>query len=73
VAVEVADNGIGIDAADLPRLFKPFQRLHVRRLYEGHGLGLALARQLVQSQGGDIQVSSVPGEGSRFTVVLQAA
>lgn len=72
VAVEVADNGIGIAQEDLPRLFAPFQRLHVRRLYEGHGLGLALAQQLVQAQGGQISVASVPGEGSRFTVRLQA-
>ncbi|HET9823567.1 MAG TPA: ATP-binding protein, partial [Burkholderiaceae bacterium] len=45
VAVEVADNGIGIAAEDLPRLFKPFVRLNVRRRYPGTGLGLALVRQ----------------------------
>jgi signal transduction histidine kinase len=72
VAVVVADNGIGIAADDLPRLFTPFQRLHVRRLYEGQGLGLALAQQLVQAQGGHISVVSTLGEGSRFTVRLQA-
>jgi signal transduction histidine kinase len=68
--VTVADRGIGIAEADRPKLFQPFQRLHLRREYEGTGLGLALARQIAQAHGGDIEVQSAPGQGSRFTVSL---
>lgn len=71
--ITVADNGIGIAPDDLLRLFRPFQRLHLRRQYEGTGLGLALCRQVAQAHGGDIHVASVPGEGSRFTVRLPLA
>lgn len=70
VVITVLDNGIGIAPADLPKLFKPFQRLHLQRHYEGTGLGLALCRQVVDAHGGRIQVESVPGEGSRFHVRL---
>ena len=70
VAVEVADNGIGIAAEDLPRLFKPFVRLHVRRRYPGTGLGLALVRQVVEAHGGQVTIASEPGHGTRVTVRL---
>jgi signal transduction histidine kinase len=73
VQVTVADNGIGIAAEDLGRLFQPFQRLNLQRLYEGSGLGLALAREIAEAHGGSIAVASTPGEGSRFTVRLPAA
>lgn len=68
--VTVVDNGIGIAADDLARLFKPFSRLNLRRHYEGSGLGLALCRQIAMLHGGRIEVESKPGEGSRFTVRL---
>lgn len=71
--VTVADEGIGIAAADLGKLFQPFQRLHLRREYEGTGLGLALARQIAQAHGGNIEVRSAPGQGARFTVSLPLA
>lgn len=71
--ITVADNGIGIAEADLPRLFRPFQRLTLRRQYDGTGLGLALCRQIAHAHDGDIHVASVPGEGSRFTVRLPLA
>lgn len=73
VGVTVQDNGIGMAEADLPKLFKPFQRLHLRREYEGTGLGLALALQVAQAHGGRIEVASTPGAGSRFTVWLPLA
>ncbi|EHR70367.1 bacteriophytochrome (light-regulated signal transduction histidine kinase) [Burkholderiales bacterium JOSHI_001] len=72
VVVVVQDNGIGIAPEDLSKLFKPFSRLHLRRDYEGTGLGLALAQQVAQGCGGRIEVSSVPGQGSRFSVWLKA-
>jgi signal transduction histidine kinase len=71
--ITVVDNGIGIEAENLPKLFQPFQRLQLRRLYEGTGLGLALARQIAEAHGGEIVVASVPGEGSRFSVRLPRA
>lgn len=71
--VTVADNGIGIDNQDVGKLFQPFQRLHLRREYEGNGLGLSLCQQIAQIHGGHIGVSSVPGEGTRFTVKLPLA
>lgn len=71
--ITVADNGIGIAERDLPKLFRPFQRLNLRRHYEGSGLGLALCRQVALLHGGEIVVASVPGEGSRFSVRLPLA
>jgi PAS domain S-box-containing protein len=73
VRVEVIDNGIGIDPADRPRLFLPFQRLHSAADYPGTGLGLAIAQRVVERNNGFIGVDSVAGEGSRFWFTLPAA
>ncbi|MBH0201743.1 MAG: hypothetical protein HP496_05445, partial [Nitrospira sp.] len=64
----VADTGIGISAEDARRLFQPFVQVDGsnRRQYGGTGLGLALAKQLVELQGGTIAYESTPGKGSRF-------
>jgi signal transduction histidine kinase len=72
VRLVVADTGIGISATDLERIFHEFTQLDSgsARRYEGTGLGLALTRKLVEFQGGSIEVSSEPGEGSRFAVEL---
>ena len=69
----MADNGIGIDPADRPRLFVPFQRLHSAAEYAGTGLGLAIAQRVVERNGGAIGVDSMVGEGSRFWFTLPAA
>jgi signal transduction histidine kinase len=73
VHVTVADQGIGIAADDVHKLFQPFQRLHLPREYEGTGLGLALAQQIALAHGGRIEVASAPGQGSRFIVTLPLA
>jgi len=73
IRVDVIDNGIGIDPADRPRLFLPFQRLHSAADYPGTGLGLAIAQRVVERNGGAIGVDSVAGEGSRFWFTLPAA
>ncbi|WP_414662503.1 ATP-binding protein [Horticoccus sp. 23ND18S-11] len=71
---EVWDEGIGISADEIPRLFQPFVQLDGRlaRRYDGSGLGLALVKQLVRLHQGDVEVISQPGKGSRFTLVIPA-
>jgi PAS domain S-box-containing protein len=70
--VTVWDHGIGINEADIDRLFRPFMQIDssIRRHYSGVGLGLALTRRLVDILGGQIDVKSSPGKGSRFVVTL---
>ncbi len=75
IAMSVADTGIGIPADRLDRLFKSFSQVDssTTRKYGGTGLGLAVCKQLVELQGGAIDVESQPGCGStfRFTVRLK--
>lgn len=68
----VSDSGSGISAADLPHVFERFYRADKARRSNdgGAGLGLAIARRLVEDHGGTISVSSEVGRGSRFTVEL---
>ena len=66
----VSDNGIGIEAQHLARIFAPFQRLHAHGTYEGTGIGLALCRRIVERHGGTLTVQSTPGEGTAFTATL---
>ena len=74
VELRVADNGIGLDEAQISRLFNPFERVGAQRgSVQGSGLGLALTRELVLAMGGTVGVTSTPGEGSTFLVRLPAA
>lgn len=68
--VEVSDNGIGIDARDIPIIFERFHRVRSEGDVPGTGLGLAIAQELTQLHGGRITVASSPGRGSTFTVYL---
>jgi two-component system phosphate regulon sensor histidine kinase PhoR len=72
VQLEVADTGIGIPAAALPRLFERFYRVDKGRAREegGTGLGLAIVKHVAQAHGGRVEVESEPGRGSRFRVLL---
>jgi PAS domain S-box-containing protein len=70
VRLEVADQGPGIPAAQLPRLFQAFERLDVDGAIEGTGIGLALSRSLMALMHGDIGVRSTVGEGSVFWLRL---
>lgn len=68
----VADTGIGIAADELPRLFERFHRVEGTwaRSAEGSGIGLALVRELVEYDGGSVEVESEPGRGTTFTVAM---
>jgi len=70
VRIRVIDNGIGIAPQHVDQLFQPFRRLHLRSEFEGSGLGLTISQQIAEAHGGRIEVESVPGDGSVFTVVL---
>jgi CheY-like chemotaxis protein len=68
----VVDTGIGIDAEDLKKLFKPFVQVDssLSRQYEGTGLGLVLSKKMVEMHGGSFEVQSEVGRGSRFSFIL---
>ncbi len=69
--VEVEDRGLGIPAAELPRIFQPFRRgRSVAGEIPGVGLGLSASKKLVEAHGGSIEVESQPGVGSTFRVRL---
>jgi signal transduction histidine kinase len=68
--LSVEDEGIGIAPADQERIFDRFERAIPDRNYGGLGLGLWIARQIVEAHGGQIRVQSAPGRGSTFEVLL---
>ena len=70
VRFAIQDNGEGIAAEYLPRLFERFFRVPGSRAKRGAGLGLAITKEIVESHGGTIDVRSQPGQGSTFTFSL---
>lgn len=70
VRFEVADTGIGIAPRDLPFIFEKYYQAGGRKRSAGSGLGLAIVRQAVAAHGGTVTVTSTPGRGTVFTVVL---
>jgi heavy metal sensor kinase len=68
--IRVSDSGIGISPEHLPHVFERFYRAEAARTAGGAGLGLAIARQVARSHGGDVTAESTPGTGSTFVVRL---
>lgn len=75
VKVSVSDTGIGIPYKDVPRIFERFYRVDEARTREqgGTGLGLAIVKHIVQLHGGDVFVTSEPGQGSVFSFTTKKA
>lgn len=69
-AVEVADNGPGMSAEELPLIFERYQQAATGRLKKGTGLGLFIVKSLAEAHGGRVLVESTPGQGTCFRVLL---
>jgi signal transduction histidine kinase len=72
IAVEVADQGVGIPKAEHQRIFEKFYRVSTGLVHDtkGSGLGLAIVKHIVDAHRGHVTVESAPGKGSRFTIML---
>lgn len=70
IKIEISDTGIGIAPEETNLIFERFYRSERSRSTQGNGLGLSLARMIIQSHGGNIAVQSKPNEGSTFTITL---
>ena len=71
IILTVRDNGMGIPKVRLNKIFEMYGRLH--QDIEGHGIGLYLAKKIVDAAGGNIIVESEPGKGSKFIIYLKAS
>jgi signal transduction histidine kinase len=70
VRIIVEDNGIGFNNKFADRIFRPFERLHSRAVYEGAGIGLATCKKIVERHGGTIEAKGVPDKGATFIITL---
>jgi signal transduction histidine kinase len=72
IIIEISDTGQGISPTDLPHIFDRFYRTEASRTAgeSGFGLGLAIAKTIVENAGGEVEVASEPGEGTTFTLQL---
>ena len=75
VSIAVEDHGIGIPAAEQKKIYEKFYRVGSTLVHDvkGSGLGLSIVQHVVQAHGGRVELESVPGHGSTFTIVLPVA
>ena len=75
LAIAVIDEGIGMAPEEIPIALTPFRQVNagLQRKYEGTGLGLPIAKQLVEMHGGTLVIDSAPGAGTTVTILLPAA
>jgi signal transduction histidine kinase len=75
VRISVSDHGIGIHASEQKKIFEKFYRVGSGLVHDvkGSGLGLSIVQHVVKAHGGNVEVSSTPGEGTTFTIVLPLA
>ena len=73
VKVRIRDQGAGMDEATQARIFERFYQGDTSHAHEGNGLGLPLAKRIIDLHGGNLRVKSAPGHGSTFTVELKRA
>jgi signal transduction histidine kinase len=73
VRIDVRDQGKGIAIEDIERIFEPYERGARNGEPKGLGLGLYISRQLAVAHGGELMVSSTPGQGSTFSLLLPYA
>jgi two-component system phosphate regulon sensor histidine kinase PhoR len=70
IEISVEDNGVGIPAEDISKIFEPFYRGRNTKNEKGIGLGLSLVKQVVDLHGGKIKVQSELGKGSLFSIII---
>ena len=70
VTILVTDEGVGIMPSDLPHIFDRFYRADKARTQDGHGLGLSIAKKIIQAHGGSIVADSIVHTGTTFTITL---
>jgi signal transduction histidine kinase len=75
IAIEIADQGIGIPRSEQRKIFEKFYRVNTGLVHntKGSGLGLALVKHIVEAHRGQVLVDSAPGKGSRFTILIPIA
>lgn len=68
--ISVSDNGIGFNPKYKDKIFEVFQRLHVKEIYPGTGIGLAIVKKIVQNHNGIITAKGIPNEGATFNIYI---
>ena len=70
IHIEIEDRGIGIPESKLSQIFEKFYRINHKESISGTGLGLTVVKEIVEAHSGEIKVTSEPGKGSKFSIIL---